>query len=220
MSNRTLEISDVLYDYIQSVSVHESDILKQLRSETSHLAQRGMQISPEQGQFMSLLVKLLRAERVIEIGVFTGYSSLCIAQSLSDNGLLVACDINEEWTTIAEKYWQQANMSAKIDLRLAPALETIEILNREYGSASFDMAFIDADKSNYLAYYESCLNLIRPGGLILIDNTLWGGNVADMSKQDDDTRAIRQLNLFIASDSRVYSSLLTIGDGLTLAIKN
>jgi len=169
---------------------------------------------------MALLVTILNARRVIEIGVFTGYSALWIAQSLPDNGLLIACDVNEEWTSIARKHWAQAGVSAKIDLRVAPAIETTQSLITETGGNSFDMAFIDADKANYIAYYEHCLKLIRPGGLILIDNTLWGGDVADSSQQDDDTKTIRRLNQLIADDPRVRSSLLTIGDGLTLAHKN
>lgn len=219
MSNRTLGMSDLLYDYIQSVSVRENDCLAQLREETASLANSGMQISPDQGQFMTLLVQMLNVRRIIEIGVFTGYSSLSMAQALPEDGLIIACDISEEWTTIARKYWAKAGVSNKIDLRLAPAVNTVQELLDEYGPGSFDMAFIDADKSNYIAYYESCLKLIRSGGLIMVDNTLWSGAVADSTRQDSDTRAIRQLNQLIADDSRVHSSLLTIGDGLTLALK-
>ncbi len=220
MSRRTLEISDALYNYLQSVTVDEIPVLRQLRMETAKLAGSEMQISPEQGQFMSLLMRLLNASRVIEIGVFTGYSALCIAKELPSDGLLVACDVSEEWTNIARQYWARSGVADKIDLRLAPATDTTQRLLEEFGASSFDAAFIDADKSNYLIYYENCLELLRPGGLLMVDNTLWGGSVANPEKQDNDTNAIRHLNQFIAGDPRVRSSLLTIGDGLTLALKN
>lgn len=219
MSNMTLGISNALNDYIQDVTVNESDVLKALRAETSKLSMSMMQISPEQGQFMSLLVKLTQAKRIIEVGVFTGYSSICMATALPDDGQIIACDTSEDWTNIAKKYWKQAGIESKIDLKLAPASETLTQLIENGQDGQFDIAFIDADKENYLSYYEQCLQLIRTGGLILMDNTLWSGAVADPSVNDECTYAIRELNTFIAQDKRVMSSLLTISDGLTLVYK-
>ena len=219
MASSTLGLSNSLTAYIQSVSVQENNCLKALREETAQLEMKVMQISPEQGQFMSLLVHLTQAKRIIEVGVFTGYSSICLAQELPEDGQLIACDVSEEWTNIAKKYWHKANLEEKIDLRLAPANETLIDLKNQGLAESFDLAFIDADKTNYVSYYNHCLDLLRPGGLLLVDNTLWGGNVADDSDQTADTIAIRLLNQIIAKDARVKSSLLTVGDGLTLAYK-
>ena len=178
-----------------------------------------MQIAPEQGQFMAFLVKLIGVRNAIEVGVYTGYSSLSVALALPQDGKLIACDVNKEWTDIAKSYWQQAGVDYKVELRLAPALETLHQLLRDKQQGKFDFAFIDADKVNYEKYYEACLKLLRPGGLILIDNTLWGGDVANIRIQDADTVAIRNLNLKLKQDSRVDMCLLPVADGLTLLRK-
>ena len=178
-----------------------------------------MQIAPEQGQFMSMLVRLLGARRAIEIGVFTGYSSLCIAAALPADGELIACDVNEDWTAMAQRYWREAGLAHKISLRLAPALETLDALLRAGEEGNFDFVFIDADKVNYPHYYERALALLKPGGLIAVDNVLWGGSVADPGADDDNTRAIRAFNRGLHQDPRVELSLVPIGDGLSLARK-
>ena len=178
-----------------------------------------MQIAPEQGQFMALLVELIGARRIIEIGTFTGYSALCMAEAMPVDGRLICCDLSEEWTGIARGFWREAGVAERIDLRLAPALETLDALLAQGGEGQFDMAFIDADKGNYTRYFDRCLTLVRPGGLILFDNTLWDGRVADPDDQDEDTRAIRALNDRLLGDQRVTLSLVPIGDGLTLARK-
>lgn len=219
MSNRTLNLNDTVYDYLLAHSLRESPLLKQLREETATLEMARMQISPEQGQLLNLLVKLLGARQIIEIGVFTGYSALCMAEALPGDGRLVACDINQEWTDMARRYWQEAGVHKKIELLLAPADKTLQKLIDHGNANSFDFAFIDADKNNYQTYYEQCLKLIRKGGIIAIDNTLWNGDVADPAVNDADTLAIRALNDTLHSDSRVDISLLPIGDGLTLALK-
>ena len=219
MSLKTLGVSDALHAYILDKYVEEGPLLKELREETARLSEANMQISPEQGQFMSVLTRLIGARRVLEIGVFTGYSSICVATELPEDGLLIACDISAEWTGVAEKYWEKANVRKNIDLRIAPATESIQGIKSEFGQGSFDLAFIDADKQNYLNYYEDCLELIRPGGLVLIDNTLWGGDVVDEEAKDEDTVSIRELNDFVGRDPRVKACLLTVGDGLTLATK-
>lgn len=219
MSNKTFTMSDTLGEYMQSVSLREPDVLTRLREETSRLSMSMMQIAPEQGQFMQLLVKALGIRRAIEVGVFTGYSTLCVALAMPDDGRIVACDVNKEWTDIAQRYWKEAGVHKKIELRLAPALETLDTLIDEQLQNKFDFAFIDADKEGYKDYYERALALIRPGGLIAIDNTLWNGNVADESNQSESTQAIRDINRHIHTDERVDISLLPIGDGLTLALK-
>ena len=219
MSNKTFTMSDTLNAYMQSISLREPDVLTRLRTETSGLSMSMMQIAPEQGQFMQLLVKALGIRRAIEVGVFTGYSSLCVALAMPDDGRIVACDVNKKWTDIARRYWKEAGVDNKIELRLAPALETLDNLIGEQLQNKFDFAFIDADKAGYKDYYERILVLIRPGGLIAIDNTLWSGSVADESNQTEDTRAIRDLNRHLHADERVDISLLPIGDGLTLALK-
>lgn len=218
MSNKTLCITEDLYVYMLSVSLREPDILRELRAETAQDENANMQISPEQGQFMGLLVKLLGAERTLDIGVYTGYSSLCIALALPKRGRVIACDVNREWTDIARRYWLKAGMEDRIELHLAPARQTLEDLLRQ-GADSFDFAFIDADKINYDMYYEYCLQLIRPGGLIAIDNVLWDGAVADPAINDADTLAIRALNEKIHLDCRVEISLVPIADGLGLVRK-
>ena len=219
MSKRTLNLSDKLYDYILEVSLREDPLLAELRAETNRMPEAAMQISPDQGQFMSLLTRLIGAKRVIEIGTFTGYSALCFAQALPDDGQVVCCDVSEDFTAIARRYWQRAGLSKKIELRLAPADETIDALLSEGAAGSFDLAFIDADKENYERYFEGCLALLRPGGVILVDNVLWGGSVIDPAVDDADTKAIRALNRKLARHSEIELSLLPIGDGLTLARK-
>jgi predicted O-methyltransferase YrrM len=219
MANRTLSLSDALHAYLVEHSVREPDILRRLRAETAQDSMSMMQISPEQGQFMQLLVKLMGARQCLEIGVFTGYSSLSIALALPMDGHIVACDVSENWTAIARKYWKEAGVARKIKLHIAPALETLDNLIAGGQGGVFDFVFIDADKINYLNYYERTLVLARTGGLIAVDNTLWGGQVVDTSSQSEDTRAIRSLNEKLRSDPRVQISLLPIGDGLTLALK-
>ena len=219
MSNKTLCITEKLYEYMLSVSLREPDVLRELRLETASDEHANMQISPEQGQFMALLVKLLGAKKTLDIGVYTGYSSLCIALSLPKDGRVIASDLNREWTDTAKRYWLRAGVTDKIKLRLAPAQKTLEALLAKKEAASFDFAFIDADKINYDMYYEYCLELIRPGGLIAIDNVLWDGAVADDAVDDADTMAIRTLNHKIHTDPRVEISLVPIADGLTLARK-
>jgi predicted O-methyltransferase YrrM len=219
MSNRTLNLNSQLYEYLLSVSVREAEILQKLRHETALHPMKVMQISPEQGQFMALLVQLIGAKKALEIGVFTGYSTMVVASALPDDGKLIACDINEEYTNIARKYWQEAGIANKIDLQIAPALDTLDILIKNGEQNTFDFIFIDADKSNYILYYEKSMELVRPGGIILIDNVLWGGKVADLEIQDNRTKTIRELNQKIYEDSRVNISLIPIADGLTLARK-
>jgi predicted O-methyltransferase YrrM len=220
MSKQTLGLEQSLYDYLLSVSLREPTILTQLRQETSQLPMSRMQISPEQGQFMALLVKLIGAKKTLEVGVFTGYSSLVVALALPADGKIVACDVSEEYTSVARRYWQQAGVADKIDLHIAPALETLDNLLTTGEAGTFDFAFIDADKSNYNNYYERCLELIRPGGLIAIDNVLWSGKVAETEIQDNQTNKIRDLNRKLHEDSRITLSLVPIADGLTLAMKN
>jgi predicted O-methyltransferase YrrM len=219
MSNKTFTLPDALYDYVLSASLREEPLLRRLRKETAKDAMSVMQIAPEQGQFMALLVQLLGARKTLEIGVYTGYSALCVASALPADGRLVACDINETWTAVAQRYWREADVIGKIDLRLAPAQETLDQLIQTGETGTFDFAFIDADKENYLAYYERVLELLRPGGLIAIDNTLWSGSVIDPACQDTDTRAIRAFNKALHTDTRVHISLVPIADGLTLALK-
>ncbi|MCB1316793.1 MAG: class I SAM-dependent methyltransferase [Leptospiraceae bacterium] len=218
MSRDTIHLSDDLLNYIRRETVRESEVLADLRRETADHDMARMQIAAEQGQLLQLLVKLIGARRAVEVGVFTGYSSVCIASALPSDGYLLACDVNAEYTDMARRYWERAGLSAKIELRLAPATETLRALEAQQ-AAPFDFAFIDADKENYDAYYESCLRLLRPGGLIAVDNVLWGGSVVDESKQDAATRAIRALNTKIGQDARVDNALVPIADGLMLARK-
>lgn len=219
MSNKTIDLNDRLYNYIQSVSVRETELLRSLRQETTKHPMGIMQIAPEQGQFMAMLVKLMGAKKTIELGVFTGYSSLVVALALPVDGKIVACDVNEEYTAIASRYWEKAGVADKIDLHLVPAIITLETLIAKGETETFDFAFIDADKSNYDNYYELCLQLIRPGGLIAIDNVLWGGKVAEEQVEDNRTQTMKNLNKKIYRDDRVDVSLIPIADGLTLAMK-
>ena len=204
--------------YVASLA-HETDVQARLRAETAKLPSAGMQIGADQGTFLSLLVSASGARRAVEIGTFTGYSAISIASALPADGRLVCCDISEEWTAIAKRYWKESGLDTRIELRLAPALDTLNGLLAKDGEGSVDFVFIDADKTGYDAYYETCLKLLRRNGLIAIDNTLWGGAVADEAKGDADTEALKALNLKIADDARVESSLLTVGDGVTLVRK-
>lgn len=220
MSTKTLSLDDAGLRYLLDLTLGETDVLRRLREHTRALPGSNMQIAPEQGQFMRLLVRLLAARRTLEIGVYTGYSSTCVALELPHDGQLLACDINPETSRIAEQYWQQAGVAKRIELVVAPAEHTL-MRELEAGNGSrFDFAFIDADKSASDRYYELCLQLLRPGGLIAIDNALWSGRVADPACSDEDTEAIRALNAKVARDDRVFSSLVPIGDGLLLARKN
>jgi predicted O-methyltransferase YrrM len=219
MSSRTLNLDDALYEYLIRYGVREPTGARELRERTSKLPMAMMQISPEQGALMGMLVKLIGARRAIEVGTFTGYSALCVAAALPPDGKLIACDVSAEWTSIGREYWAKAGVDKKIELKLAPAVETLDALLSAGEAGRFDFAFIDADKSNYDAYYERILKLLRHGGLVGIDNVLWGGRVANRSANDADTEAIRALNTKLAGDSRVDVALLPIGDGLTLARK-
>ncbi|MGH6947328.1 MAG: O-methyltransferase [Kiloniellales bacterium] len=219
MSSRTIAMDDRLYDYFAKTSLRETPLLARLRRETMKMPERGMQISPEQGQFMALLVELIGARKAIEVGTFTGYSSISIASALPAGGKLVCCDLSDSYTGIARRYWARANVGRKIELRLGPATVTLDGLIKEGGTAAYDFVFIDADKSSYDGYYERALKLLRRGGLVAVDNMLWGGAVADPRKRDKDTRAIRALNRKARNDRRVAASLVPIGDGLLLARK-
>lgn len=219
MSNRTIAVDDQLYQYLLGVSVREPGSLRRLREETAAMPNANMQISPEQGNFLALLVQLLSAKRCIEVGVFTGYSSLSVALALPADGRIVACDVNEEWTTVARRYWREAGVENKIDLQIAPALTTLDRLIAAEEDRQYDFAFIDADKTHYANYYERVLKLLRPNGLIAIDNTLWGGSVIDTSDDSAETVAIRDFNDKLYADERVDISLVPIGDGLTLVRK-
>lgn len=217
MSNRTTNLDDRLHRYLLDHSVRESGLLRRLREVTAQQEFSNMQIAPEQGQFMALLVELTGAHRIIEIGTFTGYSALCMAEAMPENGRLLCCDVSTEWTDIARSFWREAGVDERIELHIAPALDTLDRLLAAGEGGRFDMAFIDADKTNYANYYDRCLQLVRRGGLILFDNTLWGGAVADPQEQDDDTRALRELNDRLLADQRISLSLVPIGDGLSLA---
>ena len=219
MSMRTMNLTDELYQYLLRVSLREPPLLARLREETSRLERANMQIAPEQGQFMAHLVELLDARKALEIGTFTGYSALVVALAMPPDGRLIACDVSEEWTAIGRRYWEEAGVADRIDLRLGPATATLDGLLAAGAGETFDFAFIDADKTGYDGYYERSLRLLRPGGLIAIDNVLWNGNVYDQSIQDADTVAIRALNEKLLSDERVSISLVPIGEGLTLARK-
>ncbi len=212
---RPTPITDSLYEYVLKVGFREPDALLQLREETGRLAEGEWQIAPEQGPFLALLVQLMGARNCLEIGTFTGYSAAWVASVLPAAGTIICCEVNEAYAAIARKHWAAAGLAEKIDLRMGPALDTLGTLR----GTTFDYAFIDADKANYDAYYEACLELVRPGGVIAIDNTLWDGKVADEAVTDADTVAIRALNQKIHSDSRVSLSFLPFADGLTLVRK-
>lgn len=219
MSNVSINLTPNLYAYLQRISLREPVVLQELRKETCHLKNYMMQISPEQGQFMALLVELMGAKKTLDIGTFTGYSSLAVALALPPDGAVITCDVNTEYTDIARRFWEMAGVSHKIDLHIGEAPDTLQTLLDKGEAGTFDFAFIDADKKNYALYYEKSLALLRPGGLIAIDNVLWGGSVADENAHDKDTQAIRALNEFLLHDERVTLSLLPVGDGLSLARK-
>lgn len=219
MSRRTTPLSEELYDYFLEVSLRENDVLRRLREETGRLEKAEQQISPEQGQFMTLLLRLMGARRALEIGTFTGYSTLCIANGLPDDGEVVACDIDEEWPSFGMRYWAEAGVRDKIEFRPGRASETLTELIEQGEEEEFDFVFIDADKRGLDEYYEMSLHLVRPGGVVAVDNTLWSGKVADPEVLDDDTMAIRGFNAHVIDDERVTLSLVPIGDGLTLLRK-
>jgi predicted O-methyltransferase YrrM len=219
MTGRTVSLTDSLYDYLVAHSVREPPILARLRAATAVLPHATMQIGADQGQFMALLVKLIAARRCIEVGTFTGYSSLAVALALPSDGRVLTCDIDAQTTAIARQFWREAGVAARIELRLQPALKTLGELLAAGGADSFDFAFIDADKTSYRAYYDEILKLVRTGGLIAVDNTLWDGEVANPSAQDADTVALRAFNDYVHRDERVDLSLVPIGDGLTLLRK-
>lgn len=219
MTARTLNLDDALYQYLLDVSLRETPLLKRLRDETQALPMARWQVAPEQGQFLALLVKLTGARRLLEVGTFTGYSALCMAAALPADGSLICCDIPGDYNAIARRYWQEAGLAGRIDLRLAPALETLAELERQGQGGQYDLVFIDADKANYPAYLEHALGLLRVGGLAVFDNTLWSGRVLEANPESADTRAIQALNLALKDDVRVDLSLLPLGDGLTLCRK-
>lgn len=220
MSRKTINLTEDLHQYLLTISLREPSILRRLREETGVDPEANMQISPEQGQFMGLLVKLIQARMVLEIGTFTGYSSLCMAMALPLHGTLITCDISDKWTAMARRYWEEAGVAGRIELHLGPALNTLDKLLAEGNERKFDLVFIDADKENNLGYYEYSLKLVRPGGLILIDNILWSGKVIEPDMQDKDTIAIRSFNDYLMNDTRISLSTIPLADGLTLALKN
>ena len=219
MAGRNLPLDEKLEGYLVAHSVREHPVQRELREATAGMKHAGMQIGPDQGQLMQLLVAAIGARRTLEIGVFTGYSALSVALALPADGKIVACDVSEEWTTMARRYWEKAGVAGKIDLRLAPAVRTLDELLAAGEEGAFDFAFIDADKPRYGDYYDRCMRLVRRGGFIAIDNTLWSGKVADPAVEDDDTRAIRSLNDRLHRDARIALSMLPVGDGLTVALK-
>jgi predicted O-methyltransferase YrrM len=220
MAVRNIGLPDNVYEYLVAHSVRDNPIKRRLREETAKLPLGMMQIGADQGQFMGLLAELIGARRALEIGTFTGYSSLCVAEAMGPQGRMICCDISEEFTSIARRYWREAGVADRIDLRLGPGIETLDKLLAAGEAGKFDFAFIDADKTNYDAYYERALKLVRAGGLIAIDNVLWGGDVANPQDKSDDTVAIRRLNDKLAKDDRVTLAMVSIGDGVTLARKH
>ena len=217
MSNRTLQLDDRTYEYLLAHSLREDPALGRLRAETASHPKVNMQIAPEQGQFMQMLVRLTGAKRAIEVGVFTGYSSLAVMLAMPEDGRLLALDVSEEYTAVARRHWQAAGVAGRIELVIAPAAETLDARLAKGEAGSYDFAFIDADKTGYLGYYERLLKLLRPGGLIVVDNTLWHGAVADPADREADTAALRQFNDALHRDARIDLALLPVGDGLTLA---
>ena len=208
------DLTAALYEYIVATGTRETREQRELRAQTRKLRQGGMQIGPDQGALLQVLVRMLRAKRCIEVGTFTGYSALSVALALPRHGKIVCCDVSEEWTAIARRYWKKAGVAAKIDLRIAPALATLAMLKGRY-----DFAFIDADKPNYWKYFQRCLELLRKGGVVAVDNTLWGGSVIDLADRSESTVALREFNQRLAKDRRVDIALVPVGDGLTLAVK-
>ncbi|MXZ23592.1 MAG: methyltransferase domain-containing protein [Caldilineaceae bacterium SB0665_bin_21] len=216
---KLIQVNEDLYNYLVRVTVKDHPALAALREETAAMPSGGMQIAAEQGQFMQLLVHLLQATRYLEVGCFTGYSSLVMAMALPEDGRVTTCDVSKEWTDVARRHWQSAGVADKITLKLGPAVDSLRRLLAEGSAESFDIAFIDADKDNYPNYYDLCFDLVRPGGLILIDNTLWGGQVVDPSVSDPDTEGIRAVNQRAFEDDRVDSCLLPLSDGLHICHK-
>jgi caffeoyl-CoA O-methyltransferase len=219
VSNSHIQLNEPLAAYLREILPHEPDVLRRLREETARLPHGGMQITPEQGQFMRLLVRMLGARKTLEIGVFTGYSSTCVALALPADGQLIACDLSAEWTDVARRYWREAGVESRIRLHLGPAVQTLQRLVADGEAGTFDFAFIDADKENYQTYFDYALTLLRSGGVAAVDNVLWHGRVVDMAVTDADTEAIRTFNRRLKADPRVSISTLPIGDGLTLAMK-
>ena len=219
MSAKTIQMDDQLLEYLRQNAVREPKVLQELREETQRLPNAGMQISSEQGQLMAMLVRLVNARKIIEVGTFTGYSSTVMALAMPPEGQLIACDVSEEYTRMARKFWQKAGVEQKVQLILGNAKESLKQLLQADEQETFDLAFIDADKTAYVEYYEFCLQLLRPGGLILVDNVLWGGQVADSSNHDMDTEALRTFNVALSSDQRIDLCMVPIGDGLTMARK-
>jgi predicted O-methyltransferase YrrM len=219
MTSKTIGLPDRVHEYVLRWGFREPEILARLRAETAAHPQAGMQIAPEQGAVLGLLVELLDARRCLEVGTFTGYSSLAVALAMPADGRLVCCDLSDEYTSVARRYWAEAAVADRVELRLGPAVETLDALLAEGAAGTFDLAFIDADKPSYPAYWERCLELLRPGGVVAMDNVLWSGDVADPARQDADTQALRRVNETVASDPRVRHVLLAIADGMTIARK-
>lgn len=219
MTSRSIGLDENLYQYLLEHSLKEHLLLAELRAETARMSEANMQIAPEQGQFMAMLARMLGARRYLEVGTFTGYSALAVTMAMPEQSRTVCLDVSQEWTDIAQRYWIRAGLADRIDLHLRPAAETLQQLVNEGWSGDFDLAFIDADKSGYIEYYEHCLRLVRPGGVVLIDNTLWDGDVANPDNQQPDTQAIRAFNQHLFKDDRVDLSMIPLGDGLTLARK-
>lgn len=219
MTTRTLNLDDSLYQYLLDVSLRDSPVKARLRAETAKLPMSRWQVAPEQGQFLALLVKLTGTKRILEIGTFTGYSALCMAEALPEGGLVLCCDLPGEYNDIARRYWQDAGVDSRIELRLGPALDTLKALETGNQQVAFDLVFIDADKANYPLYLEHALTLLRVGGLVVFDNVLWSGRVLEANPESADTRAIQQLNLALKADARVDYSLVPIGDGMSLCRK-
>jgi len=217
---KSLNLTNELYDYMLNTSLRETGILTRLRNQTSQMLVSAMQSSPEESQFITLLIKLLGAKKVLEVGTFTGYTTLWIAMNMPNDGKIITCDIDTKWKDIGHKYWEEANVLNKIDFRLGPAIETMDKLLEDGNQNIFDFIFIDADKENYINYYERALKLIRPGGIVAVDNVLWMGSVINEKNQGDDVNTIRRLNKIIHNDPRVTMSMLPVGDGLTLSIRN
>lgn len=218
LTKMTINLTDELYQYVLNNSLQEPNIVRQLREETAKMPMSAMQTPPEETQFLTILLRLMKASRILEIGTFTGYSTLWFALTIPEDGKITACDIDEKWTSVGKKYWEKAGVAHKIDLRIAPALKTIDQLLENHKANYYDFIFIDADKENYMNYYEKALLLVKPDGIIVIDNVLWGGSVINPLNQSGDVKSIRKINEKIMNDTRVHVSMLPIGDGVTFVI--